>query len=660
MSFKSISKSDGQLIIKNLIKKFDSNYNYYTKNNSKYNESQTRSDFIDPFFEALDWDLHNKKNLPNYAREVILEDSTENESTHNNPDYGFQAGTQKKFFVEAKKPSVKIENNSKTAFQSRSYGWTDKHPISILTNFEYLIFFDTTIKPNNYDNSKIARISIYHYKDYTQKFDEIHALLSRNSIFSGSFDKKVSKLLTKSPTVKPDSYFLSQLNKWRKKLAKNLLKNDPTLDDLQINDLIQKFLNRIIFLRICEDRTLEKQQSLLFSVKSKKEKDLLTLLQKAESKYDSELFDSSIISPLKLDSSNPEILEIIEDLYYPKSPFSFRVIESSLLGDVYEQFLTEKIKSSGKAPNLKIFLEKKPEHENRDVISTPTFTIRKIVEDTLSAKCDGLSPEEIQKLKILDPCCGSGTFLIEAFQFLVDYVIEWYKVKNDLTKIYQVTSGWRLNLSEKIKLVECLHGIDIDFNAIEATKFSICTKLMENESGSTISTMNKILPKLDENFVCGNTVVDDTIWTIISRSSLTQLEINKTNVLDWKNVFTNISGFDVIVGNPPYMQTKDMKKYINPQWRFFKKKYSVAVVGQFDEYYVFIQKSLELLADNGQLGFIVPHKFMKIKSGKKLRELLSKNNCVRKIIDFGTQQIFEDRTTYTCMLFLKKGGSNVS
>jgi len=185
LSFNSITKSQGYEIVKNLIEKFDSNYPEYTKNNSKYNESQARSDFIDPFFQALNWDLQNNKKLPNYAREVILEDSVENESTHQNPDYGFQAGSEKKFFVEAKKPSVKIYSNPKTAYQARSYGWTDNHNISILTNFEFFIIYDTTVQPKIGDIAEICRWKIYNYKDYLKKFDEIYDLISRDSVFSG-------------------------------------------------------------------------------------------------------------------------------------------------------------------------------------------------------------------------------------------------------------------------------------------------------------------------------------------------------------------------------------------------------------------------------------------------------------------------------------------
>lgn len=642
----SVSKPDAIKKIKFLVSKFENNHSSYSK--SKYNETQTRRDFIDPFFEALNWDLQNNQKLPDYLREVVLEDSTDDQSTNQKPDYGFRAGSTKKFFVEAKKVYVKIETHKDSAFQARSYGWSDKHPIVVLTNFENLAIYDTTVKPESKDDAKICRIKLYHYTEYKKKFNEIAELLSRDSVFSGKFDQLTSKIKSSKHTIHPDELFLEQINRWRISLAQNIIKNDPTLSDEELNDLVQQLINRIIFLRICEDRTLEPFESLKNSIKIYDKKKFLSVLTNATEKYDSDLFSIPNL-PIKFDSSNIELSEVIHELYYPQSPFSFGVIASSILGDVYEMFLTEKLRI---VSGTKIILEKKPEEKNRDVVSTPTFVIQKIIEETLGKRCKDLTPDEIGKLQILDPACGSGSFLIYAFQFLIDLVTDWYVQNSHNGEIYPVIGGWKLSFKEKTKLLNCMFGLDIDYNAVEVTKFSLFVKLLENETKTTINQMKKILPKLSQNILCGNSVVDSNIWKLIPNKSLRQFEVNKINVFDWNQKFGK-TPFDIIIGNPPYMKTEDIKKYIKHQWKFFKKYYLTSHM-QFDMYYIFIEKCYGLLSKNGQMGFIVPHKFMKIPAGEKLREFLSSNKSIRKIIDFGTQQIFKNKTIYSCIIILEK------
>ena len=645
LSYIEITKSQGLLQIKNLINKFTSNHSSYSQ--STYNETQTRTDFIDPFFEALNWDLKNNRNLPDSLREVILEDSTEDESTNHGPDYGFRAGNTKKFFVEAKKPHVKIETHRKSAFQARSYGWSGQHSIVVLTNFEYLIIYDSSIKPNADDDSKICQKRIYHYTEYDKKFNEIYELLSRDAVFSGKFDSQTLRIKSSVATISPDEYFLEQINNWRKLFAQNILKNDTKINNEEINDLVQQLINRIIFLRICEDRTLEPSENLLNSAKSLDKQKFISILESATKKYNSQLF-SSPNCPIEFNSDNKELAEIIHELYYPQSPFSFRIIESSLLGEVYEMFLTEKLKIN---PGPTITLEKKPEEKNRDVVSTPSFIINSIVTDTIGTYCKDMSPDEIHKIKVLDPACGSGSFLVNAFQFLIDHVIEWYVKNGHNDEIYEVIGGWKLSLKEKIKLLNCIFGVDVDYNAVEVTQFSLCIKLLEDETKTTIKQMEKILPRLSQNILWGNSVVDTNLWKFISKKSLKQFQIKKINIFDWEQKFDE-SSFDIIIGNPPYMKTEDMKKYIRHQWEFFKKYYSTAYK-QYDLYYIFIEKCYGLLSKGGQMGFIVPHKFMKISAGEKLRGFLSANNSIRKIIDFGTLQIWKNKITYSCILFLE-------
>ena len=178
-----------------------------------------------------------------------------------------------------------------------------------------------------------------------------------------------------------------------------------------------------------------------------------------------------------------------------------------------------------------------------------------------------------------------------------------------------------------------------------------CIKLLDDETKASIGQMEKILPKLSKNIVCGNAVIDSKIWEKIPQETLDVSEIEKINVFDWEDKFGNIL-FDVIIGNPPYMQTKDMNKYRNTELKFFKKYYKTSK-GQFDLYFIFIEKCYGLLSKDGQMGFIIPNKFIKNTAGGKLREFLSINNSIRKIIDFGSHQIWKKVITYNCILFLE-------
>lgn len=134
--------------------------------------------------------------------------------------------------------------------------------------------------------------------------------------------------------------------------------------------------------------------------------------------------------------------------------------------------------------------------------------------------------------------------------------------------------------------------------------------------------------------------------------------MNKLKMFDWNAEFGNRK-FDAIIGNPPYIRVQNMVHYSREEYDFYKSNHSPYVTAQtdtLDKYYLFIEKGLTLLNDGGMLGYIVPHKFMNIKSGAKLRELLSSNSSVKKILHFGTHQVFENRSTYTCILVLSKQG----
>jgi hypothetical protein len=246
-----------------LVKKYEGNRDHYIS--ATYNEMQLRSDFLDPFFELMGWDIKNNNCKSTNEREVLLEESLKQDasSSSKKPDYTFRLFSERKYFLEAKKPSVKIDIDDNAAKQIRRYGFTAKMKISVLSNFEYLAIYDCSKSVNEMDIAQNSRINLYHYKEYASRFEEISNQLSRDSVYTGKFDQVWGHIEEQLRLFSVDSLFLNQINEWRMTLGSEIIKHHTNLNDLEINDLVQRYLNSIIFLRVCEDRNLEVYKTLL-------------------------------------------------------------------------------------------------------------------------------------------------------------------------------------------------------------------------------------------------------------------------------------------------------------------------------------------------------------------------------------------------------------
>lgn len=237
--------------IQALVNRFGQNKDAYVRVNSDYNETQLRADFLNPFLAALGWDVFNEKQSSQYLREVVHEDTVEiadgGEVFTKKPDYALRLGAVRKFFVEAKRPSVPVATHNAAAFQVRRYGWNARLPISVLTNFDQLVIYDCRVCPNAEDDTRVARLKIYNYTEYVIKFDEIYAQLSREAVYSGSFDAQFSIEQERFGAETFDAYFLSQIEAWRAQLAQDIVQQNPMLTEAEVNFLVQRLLNRIIF-----------------------------------------------------------------------------------------------------------------------------------------------------------------------------------------------------------------------------------------------------------------------------------------------------------------------------------------------------------------------------------------------------------------------------
>jgi len=634
--------------LNDLTNRFQTNLAYYKEAGNNYNEYSCRIEYIDPLLKILGWDVSNERGLAPQYREVIAENYS---TPTDRPDYTMTLRGVAKFFVEAKKPAVDITRVTDPAFQTRKYGWNAKHRIAVLTNFEYLAIYDTCYIPKEEDGCVVARYRIFHFTEYADRYDEIVALISRDIVYSGEFDRYLDENFpaTGGEKQQVDALFLKQINEWRVSLSNELYRKGGRYQSLEVlNDTVQEFINQIVFLRICEDKNLPLYHKLQDTVSEPEQLQakLEELFRSADHRYNSGLFSGDDIV---FDLSSTIISEMIKGLYYPQSPYLFNIIEPNLLGKIYEMFLTEQlvVLSDGT-----IGLGKKKDCINRSVVTTPTEIVKYMVEKTLSRACDGKTPAEILNVHIADIACGSGIFLEEAFSYLQNYCVQKYLADGEQERLLEIGNGsYKLPLDEKKRILcSCIYGIDIDIHAVEVAKFSLLIKLIENETAPSVADETPILPDLSHNILFGNSLVSSEELQGIKASVEEMIELAP---FDWSSI-NNGNLFSVIIGNPPYVCTEGMHALLPiPEVEIYKKKYKTSHK-QFDKYFIFIEQAVRKTADNGYVCYIVPNKFFKIGAGEKLRNLISKDQMLVSLDDFGDAQLFEDKTIYSSILLLQK------
>lgn len=399
------------------------------------------------------------------------------------PDYTFRLFSERKFFLEAKKPNVNIQKDNESARQVRRYGFTAKLKISVLSNFEYLAIYDCSKKVDKDDAVTNSRINLYHYTEYESALEDIKKQLSKQSVYSGDFDETWKEIEEQLRLSSVDDLFLAHINEWRILLGKEIYLHKPELSIQELNDIVQSYINSIIFLRVCEDRNLETYKTLLNFAENNDFDSLIKKFKEADKKYNAGLFNQPLKDKVISDSSSA-FWEIIKDLYFPESTYYFSVFASDILGNIYEIFLGEQLI----VENGIISLKKKPENVDRDIVTTPTFIIQDILRQTVAEYCKTKSDKEILNSSFADIACGSGAFLLETYQLLQDILVDYY-LANDQTKLIQTSfTTFKLPFELKKKVLEnCIFGVDKDYNAVEACKFGLLLKLLENEENTTIT-----------------------------------------------------------------------------------------------------------------------------------------------------------------------------
>ena len=658
-----------------LIETFDYNLEMYKK--GSYNETQVRLEFINPFFEKLGWDITNKQGYAEAYKDVIHEDAIKIGGITKAPDYCFRIGGVRKFFLEAKKPAVNIKEDIHPAYQLRRYGWSAKLPLSILTDFEEFAVYDCRVKPAKTDKVSHSRILYMKYTDYIERWDEIANIFSREAILKGSFDKYVELKKTKKGTAEVDKAFLAEIERWRELLARNIALRNPKLTQRELNFAVQQTIDRIVFLRICEDRGIE-DYGRLMALKNGNNvyKRLFQLFRKADDKYNSGLFHfKKEKSRENFDNLTPnliiddkELKSIFKNLYYPDSPYEFSVLPADILGQVYEQFLGKIIRLTS---NHRAIIEEKPEvRKAGGVYYTPTYIVNYIVKQTVGKLVEDKKPGPrgaVSKLKILDPACGSGSFLLGAYQYLLDWHRDQYAnddpekwAKGKTPRLYQTDRGeWRLTTDERKRiLLNNIYGVDIDPQAVEVTKLSLLLKVLEGEDEQSIGKQmalfqERVLPDLANNIKCGNSLIGPDFHENQQMSLLDEEEMYRVNAFDWNAEFMEImksGGFDAVIGNPPYGAefTVTMSNHLKEQYSTF--------IWRGESYVLFVERGLQLLKTGGLFGFIIPDTYLNLGFTQLLRMYVLQNSKLREIVLLPSN-VFSGATVDTTLLFAEKADS---
>jgi predicted RNA methylase len=307
------------------------------------------------------------------------------------------------------------------------------------------------------------------------------------------------------------------------------------------------------------------------------------------------------------------------------------VLGVEILGNVYEQFLGKVIRLTA---GHQAKVETKPEVKKAGgVYYTPQYIVDYIVKNTVGKLVEGKgkTPEEIAKIKILDPACGSGSFLIGAYTYLLRYHLDWYvgnEPKKHKEAVFRVRENeWYLTTAEKKRiLLNNIFGVDIDPQAVEVTKLSLLLKVLEHESRESIDQQVKlglegVLPNLEDNIKCGNSLIGPDFYGTGQQETLfDEAEMRRVNVFDWDDDVKGFGGimrrggFDCVVGNPPYGAeiSDNQRNYLESHFKLHNT----------DTACLFMGLATGILKNNGINGFIVPKPFVYSSNWDLIREKL--------------------------------------
>jgi len=644
-------------------------------------EAHVRQTLIDPLFEALGWDVRNAAMVAPQYREVVPEDSLDVEGQQKAPDYAFRVGPLPKFFVEAKKCGANIHADPGPAFQVRRYGWSAKVPVSILTDFEELSVYDCTSRPLPTEKASFAQILYIRFDEYAPRWSELWQTFSREAVWSGAFDQFASSK-RKRGSSEVDVEFLKEIEGWRDTLARSIALRNANLSSGDLNAAVQRIIDRVVFLRMAEDRGFEPFEQLLKLCERSEIYDRFMdeVCRRADEKYNSGLFHfhkEPTVSEAP-DRLTPGLIvddkvfkPILQSLYFAHgSPYHFGMLPVEILGTVYERFLGKVIRLT-EGHQAKI--EEKPEvRKAGGVYYTPAYIVDYIVNQTVAKHIEGRSPAQLARgkngtpFRVVDMACGSGSFLLGSYQCLLDHCLKWYidhKPEAHKQAAYRDPRNdrWRLTIEEKKRILTThLFGLDIDPQAVEVSKLSLLLKALEGENDATLSLQLKLfheraLPNLADNIKRGNSLIGSDYAS--DEPDLDGTEIERVNPSDWAQAFPGAmkaGGFDCVIGNPPYIRVRTFKDLFPEQAKYLEGRYQCAT-HVWDVYLLFFERAVSIAKDGGSVSMIVPIQTLHQPNCESLRRYLLERTRIRELADLSQLKVFEGAIVKNCIITVDKG-----
>lgn len=472
--------------------------------------------------------------------------------------------------------------------------------------------------------------------------------------------------------IEIEKKFYNEYRNIRLHIFENMKENNPETDENTLLEKVQKLLDRFLFICFCEDKGLLEKD--FFNTILKKGKDFGSIFdifkvfcnwinlgnpKENISHFNGGLFkNDDVLNSLNIDDKVFEELKKISDYDFDSD------LNVNILGHIFEQSISD-IEELKKSISGEEFDQKKSKRKKDGIFYTPQYITKYIVENSIKNWLDDkrkeLGEDDLPKLnekdyifdvakknytknyrkhiefwqqyreavrniKIIDPACGSGAFLITAFEFLLNY----NKYLDD--KIFDLvgTSDLFSDRTKKI-LQNNIFGVDLNKESVEITKLSLWLKTADK---------NKTLASLENNIKCGNSLIDDP-------------EIAGNLAFNWEKEFPEIfanGGFDIVVGNPPYVlcqpsntNEKTLKFYNNFEVSSYK----------IDLYHLFFEKGIILSKNNGYISFITPNTYLVNKYNLKLREFILRNTQIKEIINY-KNIVFEDANVDVSTIILKK------